>query len=56
MSRSFTGINDDNKVDRAYIGAQTLMTDTNDWNVNVDSIDLYDGNSGTALFLYIYGN
>ncbi|WP_158308769.1 type 2 lanthipeptide synthetase LanM family protein [Clostridium botulinum] len=53
LSRSFTGINDDKRVDRAYIGAQTLMTDTNDWNVNVDSIDLYDGNSGTALF-FIY--
>ncbi|GKU26677.1 type 2 lanthipeptide synthetase LanM family protein [Clostridium folliculivorans] len=52
-SRSFKGINDDGQVDRAYVGAQTLMTDSEDWNVDVDSLDLYDGNSGTALF-FIY--
>ncbi|MBI6030478.1 type 2 lantipeptide synthetase LanM family protein [Clostridium perfringens] len=50
LSRSFIGTNDDMKTDRAYIGAQTLMTENNDWNLNIDNIDLYDGNSGIALF------
>lgn len=49
-SRSFCGINDDGWADRAYIGAQTLMTDTEEWNKDVDGLDLYDGNSGVALF------
>lgn len=51
LLRSFSGINDDRKVDRAYVGAQTLMTEEDDWSVAVDGIDLYDGTSGVALFL-----
>lgn len=50
LSRSFQGIDDNNNRDRAYIGAQTLMTDTDDWNIDIDGLDLYDGNSGVALF------
>ena len=50
ISRSFKGKDDSGSFDRAFIGAQTLMTDTNDWNIDVDCLDLYDGNAGTALF------
>ncbi len=50
LSHSFSGINDEGCADRAYIGAQILTTDTEDWTIDTDTLDLYDGNSGIALF------
>lgn len=50
LSRSFSGINDDMNSDRSYVGAQTLMADSDGWEIDIDGFDLYDGNSGVALF------
>ena len=51
INNRFTGINLDNNIDCSWIGSKVDKMDNNDWSYQVCDVDLYDGNSGIALFL-----
>lgn len=57
VNNRFIGTNLDNKIDCSWIGSSVDKMDNNDWSYQVCDVDLYDGNSGIALFLlYLWKN
>lgn len=50
INRSCIGLMENGEYSRAYWGAQVLNTEVDDWSAGIDTLDLYDGSSGIALF------
>ncbi|SFB45765.1 type 2 lanthipeptide synthetase LanM family protein [Clostridium frigidicarnis] len=55
LDNSFSGINSSNKKDRFWIGPSLDGFEESIWNSDVLGLDLYNGNTGIALFLGYLG-